>query len=297
MTPSTLSHRTSLCLWRELTERLTHWRDDWRDCIDGPATPAGGDVFPAKSLSDSRIFEAFAVALLSGNTRWDRIARIRDDLHDPFAGFDPQRFSALSDHEIVDKILPWFRERKAGAPGLRGGLLRLRAAAARLSTYRQGEGGAHAFLLDALRDADGSPEDLAVVLGTSKTWKLPGFGIALAAEALRNLGVDLCKPDRHILRAVGSWSLVHFTRWDRRGAFTPPQAKPGELRETMFAVRSIAEANGLGVSYTNSVIWTAGAVSGARLTNDDFADIARRCRAPVDVERPAHPPMPPENLR
>jgi len=46
----------------------------------------------------------------------------------------------------------------------------------------------------------------------------------------------------------------------------------------MFAVRSIAEVNHLGVSYTNSVIWLAGAVSGARLTNADFEEIARPCR-------------------
>jgi hypothetical protein len=267
-------------LWQELTERLSLWRADWPDVIDGPALPAGLEALAAVALSDREIFEAFAVALLSGNTRWDRIAAIRGDLRDPFAGFDPQRFASLSDLEIVEKIVPWFRKRKAGSPGLRGGLLRLRAAAARLSTYRPGDGSAQAFLLDASRDTKGLPEDLAVALGTSKTWKLPGFGVALAAEALRNLGVDLCKPDRHILRAVGSWSLIHFARWDRRGAFTAPQAKPGELRETMFAVRLVAEANGLGVSYANSVIWTAGAVSGARLTNDEFADISRRCPAP-----------------
>ena len=107
---------------------------------------------------------------------------------------------------------------------------------------------------------------------------MPGFGIALAAEALRLLGLDLCKPDRHILRAVGAWSLVDFRRWDRKGDFTPPQADTTELRATMLAVRAIARANGLGVSYVNSVIWTAGAVSGARLANEEFKMIGSTCR-------------------
>jgi len=123
-------------------------------------------------------------------------------------------------------------------------------------------------------DSTCSPEALAMLLGNSREWKLPGFGIALAAEALRMLGLDLCKPDRHVLRAIGSWKLVDFAKWDEKGAFTAPQARPGELLATMLAVRALAEANRLGVSRANSVIWTAGAVSGARLTNAEFRALA-----------------------
>ena len=45
----------------------------------------------------------------------------------------------------------------------------------------------------------------------------------------------------------------------------------------MLAVRAVAAANGTSVSYANSVIWTAGAVSGARLTNEEFEAIGRNC--------------------
>jgi hypothetical protein len=267
--------RVLSCLWRHLTARMAAWRPDWKDVVDAGAT-AGRDTLAegATALRDEQIFEALTVALLSGNTRWDRIARIRDALRDPFAYFDLHRYASVSDEEIEHDILPWFRERKAGAPGLRASLVRLRAAAAKLACHK---GGAHRYLLDARADTTGSPEDLAVALATSKSWKLPGFGIALAAEALRNLGLDLCKPDRHVLRAVGSWTLVDFARWEERGAFTPPQARPAELRVTMLAVRSLAEANQLQVSYANSVIWTAGAVSGARLTNAGFRELAVGC--------------------
>ena len=210
------------CLWRHLTKRLTDWRADWPGLVRDAAVDRN-DPLGADPPSAERIFEAFAVALLSGNTRWERIERIRGALGTPFADFDLARYASIADIDIDGTIMPWFRERKAGAPGLRAGLSRLRATAVKLSSYEDGVGGAHGFLSDALVDAKGSPEDLAVALGTSKAWKLPGFGIALAAEALRNLGFDLCKPDRHILRAMGSWSLVHFAHWDRRGAFTPPQ--------------------------------------------------------------------------
>ncbi len=264
-----------ICLWRALRQRLTEWRPDWPEFIERPST-TNDDPLGSKTLSNAEIFEAFAVALLSGNTRWDRIARIRQDLRTPFQQFDPNRFSLITDDEIQHEIVPWFRERAAGSTGLHAGLLRLRTSAARLSGAAKGHS-AERYLLGARAETDGSPEDLAITLATSKRWKLPGFGVALAAEALRNLGLDLCKPDRHILRAVGSWSLLQYSRWDHRGDFTAPQAKPEELRATMFAVRSFAQANRVSVSFANSVIWTAGAVSGARLTNDQFRQLALGC--------------------
>ncbi|MDB5676262.1 MAG: hypothetical protein JWM65_3244 [Sphingomonas bacterium] len=281
------------CLWAALAERMEEWRSDWRATID--ESEADADIIvvigpPARS--DREIFEAFAVALLSGNTRWDRIERVRDKLSDPFQGFDPRAFAALPDSAIDRTIVPWFRERRAGAASLRAGLLRLRAAAGRLISPA-GDHPVQSYIRAAFSASDGTPEGLAVVLGAGKAWKLPGFGIALAAEALRMLGLDLCKPDRHVMRAIGAWSLVDFRRWERNGAFTPPQASPVELRATMLAVRGIAEANGLGVSRANSVIWTAGAVSGARLTNAEFEAIARRCTAsPGARAARAKPPGP-----
>jgi hypothetical protein len=268
------------CLWAGLIDRMDAWRGDWRTFVDdGEATSAVADVFAPLTKSDRVIFEAFAVALLSGNTRWDRIARVRHELKDPFQDFDPEKFAALSDDEIERSIVPWFHKRKAGAASLAAGLSRLRLTAARLSARGDARTSAQVYLRDAFAASDGTPEGLAVTLGTSKTWKLPGFGIALAAEALRMLGLDLCKPDRHILRAMASWSLVNFRRWDRRGDFTPPKPNVHELCATMLAVRAIAEANSASVSYTNSVIWTAGAVSGARMTNEEFEAIAQRCGA------------------
>jgi hypothetical protein len=266
------------CLWRELKRRLERWNRDWIAVVSGNgATPDHRTFFDNAKLSDERIFAALTLALLSGNTRWDRVAAIQDELCIPFADFAMRRFAALPDDEIERSIVPWFRARKAGSAGLRAGLLRLKNTAVILAGYSDDHGGARHFFRDALADSGGSAEDLAMTLGTATKWKLPGFGIALAAEALRNLGIDLCKPDRHVLRAIGSWSLVDFAHWDRRGAFTPPTARPPELKATMLAVRSIAEANRVSVTHANSAIWTAGAVSGARLTNQDFEEIASGC--------------------
>lgn len=265
----------AVALWRRLTVRLNRWRGDWDTLVDGQQSQPSSNPFQDEcALSDEEIFEAFATALISGNTRWDRIAAIRAQLHEPFQGFSPLRYAELSDKAIDEVLLPWFRRRGAGSAGLRGGLRRLRQAAAKLGRSDTPNGGQR-YLEAALASANGSPEMVAMLLGGSPNWKLPGFGIALAAEALRLLGFDLCKPDRHILRAVGSWRHVRFARWNKVGEYTAPQARPVELLAAMLAVRELAEANGLRVSYANSVIWTAGAISGAHLTNLDFEDLAK----------------------
>lgn len=262
-------------LWARLTERSSYWRSDWRERIDTP--PSQDPLCPLRreqGLSNETVFEAFAVALTSGNARWDRIARIRSQLHEAFQDFSPAGYAALSDSEISETLVPWFRQRGAGSAGLDMRLANLRQTAAVLA----GLGAHHSarnYLEAAFAAAGGSSESLAMLIGSSPAWKLPGFGIPLAAEALRLLGFDLCKPDRHVLRAIASWHYVQFARWERKGEFTAPQARPPELLATMLAVRAFAEANGLGVSYANSVIWIAGAASGPHLTNLELERLAR----------------------
>ena len=129
------------------------------------------------------------------------------------------------------------------------------------------------FLQTTCQHAQGSPEMMAVLRGTNSEYKLPGFGIALAAEALRLLGCDVCKPDRHVLRAIGSWRFVNFRNWPS-GDFSAPQARTSELIATMLAVRNFALANEVGTSYATSVIWLAGSVSGARLRNAELTLLA-----------------------
>jgi endonuclease III len=265
------------CLWHRLQERMDQWNPAWRDQVGGPAAEKSlarrrnGDPF-----SDDEIFEGLLLAVLSGNTRWSTVERIQAELTGPFEDFSLPAYADKTDVEVT-ALVPWFSERKAGSTGLKAGLIRLRDTAALLDRHSRDHGSADTYFLDALREAGGEPEDLAVALGSSKRWKLPGFGIALAAEALRNIGFDLCKPDRHVLRCIAAWGLVEFANWPQASDFTAPKATPAELRQAMYAVREIAEANGAGVSYATSMIWTAGALSGARLTNNELAGIRTAC--------------------
>jgi hypothetical protein len=282
--PGTDTHY--VCLWQTLLARLDEWKSHWaresdRAALDHRiARRSSGAAF-----ADAEIFQGLLLAVLSGNTRWSTIERIQDELSGPFNGFDLAHFAVTTPDEIERRLVPWFKERRAGSTGLKRGLLRLRETAQALVSYALKHGCADRYFTDALADQGGGPEDLAVAIGSSHRWKLPGFGIALAAEALRNIGFDVSKPDRHVTRCIGAWGLVDFRKWPEASAFTAPQASAAELHETMSTVRAIASANGLGASYASSVLWTAGALSGARLTNAEFRAIADRCavRASTDA--------------
>ena len=260
----------SRSLWRRLDERLLQWNSRWQATVSTPKNIPPVAIATFETLSDAAIFEAFALAAISGNARWDRISAVQDELAEPFQNFSPHRFAELSDQDIDERIVPWFRQRRAGSARLPKVLRLLRRSADLLRPRKDGD--ARTFLMAAGAQAEGSPEEMAVCLGTDTRFKMPGFGIALAAEALRLLGCDLCKPDRHVLRAIAAWQVVTFKNWPA-GEFAAPQARTPELLATMLAVRQLALANGVSTSYATSVIWLAGAISGARLTNEDLSSL------------------------
>lgn len=262
-------------LWLELTDRLRKWQRNWESLITVPKTSFRSAHVLAETTDNTTIFRAFAIAAISGNARWDRIAAVLEDLVEPFQDFSPARFAVLSDRDLDHDIVPWFRARRAGSARLRNVLGRLRETACILAGDT--EGNAWKLLEKVHVQARGSPEEMALLLGTGSKFKLPGFGIALAAEALRLLGYDVCKPDRHVTRAIGAWGVVHFRTWPT-GDFSAPQARPAELLATMLAVRALATANTVGVSYATSAIWLAGSVSGSRLKNDEFRQMVKNDR-------------------
>ncbi|MFW2853517.1 hypothetical protein ACM61V_16635 [Sphingomonas sp. TX0543] len=226
-----------------------------------------------RRFTDEETFQAVVRAAISGNTKATTIERISSELAVPFLQFDMSAFADRPLAEVETSVNQWFLGRKAGSTGLRRTIRGIHGAAAILAQYSCGRDGAEGYFADCIADCLGVVEDAAVALGTSPKWKLPGFGVALSAELLKLLGHDICKPDRHVLRCVGAWWLVAFRRWPARGEFTPPTASVAELRATMLAVRDLASAANTTVNEENSVIWLAGALSGARLTTAQFEEL------------------------
>ena len=237
--------------------------------------------------SDDEVFEAVLLAVLSSNTDWSRIESVQAELSDLFSGFSLKSYASLADARIGDRFLPWFKARKAASIALGQDLVNLIGAARILLEYSRNHGAADSYFTSLMQRCDGDPKLAALRLGCRGVDKLPSLGVPLAAEALKNLGFDVAKPDRHLMRAIGSFRLVHFGRWTDTGAWRQGRATPVPTPKrqllAMTAVQEIAQATDERVVLVDNAIWLLCAKSELYLTNRLLAELADQGEPQDDV--------------
>ena len=272
-------------LWNHIESRLGSQLPSWRTRADElRQIDAVEDRMAGRTWSDDEVFEALLLAVLSSNTDWSKIERVQAELSDLFSGFSLKSYAALSEAEVGDHLLPWFKARKAGSMTLRRDLVNLIDASRILLKYRATHGTADGYFTSLIQRCKGDPKLAALRLGCHGAYKLPSLGVPLAAEALKNLGFDVAKPDRHVMRAVGSFGLVHFGRWTDAGAsktgFATPVPTPRRQFLAMTAVQDIAEGADERVVLVDNAIWLLCAKSELHLTNQSLAEMAGERESP-----------------
>ena len=273
---------TSPALWHNIEARLDSSFADWRSRVDSFDQVAAVEARASgRKWSDVETFRGLLLAVLSNNTDWSKVERIQADLAQLFFGFDLTSYAELRAGEIGDRFLPWFLERKAGSVTLGRDLVNLIDTARLLARHSRVHGTAESYFTSLVRRLDGDPKQAALRLGSPGKDKLPAFGVALAAEALKNLGFDVAKPDRHVKRAVASFGLVPVAKWPDRAGRAAPSFSSRQLQlAVMEAVQDIAEAAGKPVVMVDNAIWLLCARSGLYLTNPELAQLARESGIP-----------------
>lgn len=273
---------TQLALWQTIESRLDSSLQGWRNRVDGFDQVAAVEARTAgREWSDEDTFRGLLLAVLSNNTDWSKIEQIQTDLSELFSGFDLKWYAELPPCEIPDRFLPWFLERKAGSVTLERDLVNLIGTAQLLTEHSRIHGTAESYFTSLIRQLDGDPKQAALRLGSRSEYKLPAFGVALAAEALKNLGYDVAKPDRHVARAVASFGLVPFRNWpDRDGRAPPSFSSKSSYLAVMRAVQDLAASAGMPVVLIDNAIWLLCAKSGLYLTNPELSDLARESEKP-----------------
>jgi hypothetical protein len=105
----------------------------------------------------------------------------------------------------------------------------------------------------------------------------PDLELHLLARALKNVGFDVAKPDRHINRAAVCLGLVQFPGWEKKcGYETPNISRPADLLKVMQAMEELAKDVNESVTYVDNAIWLLCAKSGAHLTNEELVELAGR---------------------
>ncbi len=293
--PATEKLRT---LWQNIEARLDSWPVDWRKRVDELGKErAVEERSKGRVWTDDEVFKAILLAVLSSNTVWSKVELVQADLPDLFSGFSLEEYASLPEADIDNRFVPWFKHRKAGAVSLGSGLRNLVKAAGILLAHSHLHGSADHYFTSLVCKCSNDPKLAALQLGGSGELKLPSLGVALAAEALGNLGFDVAKPDRHVLRAMGSFGLVHFDRWNpSAGSGTPSNkmlhglgtsrrcrtatggspstASTKKLLEVMTVAERIAEAAGKSAVFIDMAIWLLCARDELHLTNAELATLA-----------------------
>ena len=271
---------SKLALWQGIESRLDSSLPTWRERVHGMGQlEAVEERASGRNWRDDEVLEALVLAVLSANTDWSKVEQVQAELAELFSGFSLERYAARSADDVADRLVPWFKDQKAGSMSLRSGLTNLIGAAQKLLQYSRAHGAADGYFTSLVARCGGDPKGAALRLGCSGDDKLPGLGVALAAETLKNLGFDVAKPDRHVLRAIGSFGLVRFSRWsdakDRANSRAVPAASKKLMLATMAAVEKIAAVADERVVLVDNAIWLLCAKSGRHLANRELAEIAR----------------------
>jgi hypothetical protein len=226
--------------------------------------------------SDSEVFEGIILGVLSNSIDWAKIQEVRGRLNEVFLDFSPAEYSRLSD-EDVRHLVEWFSDHGAALPYNGISLNRLTRTAAQLNRYIGDHGSLERFLANLYHANGADAKRLAAALGSEQSDnKLPGIGIPLAAEALKYVGYDVAKPDRHINRAAGCFSMVEFPRWRDRSARTTPTPGPGDLMRVMQAMETLSREIGQLTTFVDNAVWLLCARSGLRTSNSDLTALATK---------------------
>ena len=274
---------TSLALWQIIRSRLDSSLHGWRNRVEGFDQVAAVEARAAgREWSDEDTFRSLLMAVLSNNTDWSKLQPIQTDLSELFSDFDLKSYAELQPFEIGDRFVPWFHEHMAGSANLERGLVNLIDTARLLTEHSREHGTAESYFKSLVRNLDGDPKLAALCLGSRSEYRLPAFGVTLAAEVLKNLGFDVARPDRHVARAIASFGLVPFRNWpDRAGRTAPSFASKSSYLAVMWAVQDIATSAGMPVVVVDNAIRLLCAKSGLYLTNPELSDLARESETPM----------------
>jgi hypothetical protein len=227
-----------------------------------------------------------ALAILSSNSDWSKIENVLPELDAIFCNFRLQDYSCLEFGDINQRLVPWFKSRHAGSQSLGICLTNLIYAARKLLSIAENHESLDHYFEMLVAQRNGDLPSVAFDLGISSSQhKLPGFGIPLAAEFLKNIGYDIAKPDRHVNRAAGSFGWVVFRTWQNREGTNPPKASRNELVTVMREVSKFSSAIQLPVCYVDNAVWLICAKSGLYLDNNALSNIAHPNSGRADVKK------------
>lgn len=265
-----------LTLWNNIVSLLDSEFPAWRKRIDDMGqVSAVQDRRGKKTWEDDEVFKALLLAVLSAGVDWSiiekRVFPYLDDFLESelIPGSFLASYSKLSDTHINVHWRKWFKERSA-TPRFFDLLIRMKEAARILDKHSKTHGKAEDYFTRLMARHDSDPKKVAVCMGCDGQYKLPALGVPLAAEALKNLGFDVAKPDRHMCRAMHAFGLVVYEQGEKGKR---QYGNKDKQLEVMTRVEEIANAAGEPVAFVDNAIWMLVAKGERQLADRALAEL------------------------
>lgn len=198
------------------------------DCFNAIAQRNSGKIF-----SKEEHLHAIVFALLSSQRPWKPILLNKHKIEEIFHDFNFQY--------IIEKEGDFFAEQickiKCGNKSIHRQMMALNNIIAKLQLIINEYGTLDEFIISD------TPINIAKTISSNKKYKIPELGFSLALEYLRNVGIDICKPDTQLCRLFGK---------DRLGFSGYSIAKPAEV---VSFIANIADMNNLSQAKVGTTFW------------------------------------------
>lgn len=258
-------------IWQQILQTLDHDLPDWPQRIKALGQIAACEKRQnGTNWSDAEVMQALIWGQLSSSTKWERVSPHLPELGNILFDYDIDIIQNQNENWISEEIYPWFTARKAGSTTLKASLNSLIPNSQKLVKLSQAFGNLENWLQSEFKQG-GAKQIVRAIGSENSPTKLKGFGIPLAAEAAKNLGFSIAKPDRHLNRMMACWQAVSFKHWHNTSDFAAPEATESELWRVIDIVARCAEQIGESQVYVDNVLWLSAANEGLHLRNQDFA--------------------------
>lgn len=205
---------------------------DYQIAIQNINRRASGQPY---SLTDH--VSALVFSQLSNQRPWKGIQENADKIKSIFREFDPAILTALTPEEL-QSIVDDLKAIKCGNRQIKKQIFSLQDNISTLKRIAAEHGS-----IDAYYNA--TPVDYVIYSLSTGKYKIKQMGVPLVSEYLRNVGIDIIKPDVHVKRILG------------RLGFT--ESNPATDAEAFLACKGIAAEYGMPNIEVDAILWQYGA--------------------------------------
>lgn len=199
------------------------------DCFAAIAERRAGRQF-----SNEQHLEGIVFSLLSSQRPWKPILVNKQNIKDIFNNFDYQ-YVLNKDPEYFEQEI---KKIKCGNKSIHRQMQALHDIVSKLNYIKEKHDS-----LDNFVNLD-TPMNIAKMISSNKEYKIPELGFALALEYLRNVGIDIAKPDSQLCRLFGR---------ERLGLSQRNMASPDEV---VSFIEKIAQSNKISEAEIGTTFWT-----------------------------------------